>query len=166
MTKPVAFSEDGARRIIAATKAVEAGSRDMPPIKFRQVADDGGGSTKVGKTTETWPKNTVATIALYDGGTPPEETREDDATLAQCVNKFDDVPADRWVVVCQATNGYWYLVEYERTGCELPITRAYLTTVDGYDQTIPQVLAHEEGSGASCVTLKWINVIDCDPDAT
>jgi len=164
MTKPVAFAEDGARRVIAATKAYEGSGRNMPPIRFRQINDESGGATKVGKTVDPWLKNTVATIDLWEAGTPPEE-ESSDATLADCVNKFEDVPADRWVVVCQATNGYWYLVERERTECEVPITRASLTDVEGYDEGETQVLGHEEGSGSSCVDLKWMNVIDCDPDA-
>jgi len=129
-----------------------------------RFGNDSGGATKVGKTSETWAKDPVTTIDLWEAGTPPDE-ESSDATLENCVNKFEDVPADRWVVVCQATNGYWYLVERERTECEVPITRASLTDVEGYDEGQTQVLGHEEGSGSSCVDLKWMNVIDCDPDA-
>ncbi|MSY53587.1 MAG: hypothetical protein F2705_03945, partial [Actinobacteria bacterium] len=50
MTKAVAFNEDGARRVIAATKAYEAGNRNMSPVKFRQVSDDSE-PVRLGKTS-------------------------------------------------------------------------------------------------------------------
>lgn len=165
MTRPVTFSEDGARRIIAATKAVEAGNRNMPPVKFRQVGDDGG-ATKVGKTTEVWVKGSIATIDLWESGTPPDETHEEGSTLGNCVNRFENVPAERWVVVCQATNGYWYLVEWERGDCDRILTPAYLSTLESYDATQIQVLGHEPDdpeNPSECVAVKWLNVTDCDP---
>jgi hypothetical protein len=130
-----------------------------------RFGNDSGGATKVGKTKETWEKDTVATIDLWESGTPPDETHEEGATLDNCVNHFAKVPAERWVIVSQAANGYWYLVEFERLDCEEPLTKAKLVTVTGYDQTVRQVLGHAPGSGAECVALEWMNVIDCDPNA-
>lgn len=114
MTKPVAFSEDGARRVIAATKIVEAGDRSMPPIRFRDPGSDDGDPVRLGKTTATWTKGTLATIDLYEEGTPPSETTSS-TTLANCVNKMVTVPSGRWVEVALGANGYWYLVWAEPT---------------------------------------------------
>lgn len=111
MSKPVAFSEDGARRVIAATKIVEGGNRNMSPISFRQVADDGD-PVRLGKTTSAWNKGTTATIDLYEEGTPPSETSSS-ATLANCVNKFANVATGKWVMVARGANGYWYLIAAE-----------------------------------------------------
>lgn len=108
--RKVHFNEDGARRIAATVRTVEALGRDAPPIRFRQPGDDGGGS-RLGKTISAWDKGTLATIDLYEGGTPPNETQS--GTLADCVNKFVDVEADRWVIVTQTANGYWYVVAAE-----------------------------------------------------
>jgi hypothetical protein len=112
MTKPVAFSEDGARRIVAATKIVEAGDRSMPPIRFRDPGSDDGGPVRLGKTTSAWNKGTLATIDLYEEGTPPSETSSS-ATLANCVNKFADVATGKWVMLARGTNGSWYLIAAE-----------------------------------------------------
>jgi hypothetical protein len=62
--RKVAFTEDAARRVAAATLAYERGSRDMPPIKFRQAGgDDGGGEPpRLGTIAATWTKNTTATV--------------------------------------------------------------------------------------------------------
>lgn len=127
----------------------------------------GSGATKVGKTTSTWMRNTVATIDLWESGTPPDETHEEGSTLADCVNKFANVPAGRWVVVSQATNGYWYLVEWERGDCDRILTPAYLSTLESYDATQIQVLGHEPDDPehpSECVAVKWLNVTDCDPE--
>jgi hypothetical protein len=112
MTKPVAFSEDGARRVIAATKAYEAGNRDMPAIRFRDPGGDDGDPVRLGKTTSTWTKGALATIDLYESGTPPSETSSS-ATLTNCVNKFADVATGKWVILARGTNGSWYLIAAE-----------------------------------------------------
>lgn len=124
MTKPVAFSEDGARRIIAATKAYEGGNRNQSPIRFRDTGDDGD-PVRLGKTTSTWTKGTTATIDLWESGTPPSETSSA-STLANCVNKMVTVPSGRWVEVAKGANGYWYLVWAEPTQLDV-ITGVSLT---------------------------------------
>jgi hypothetical protein len=114
MTKPVTFSEDGARRVIAATKAYEGSGRNMPPIRFRDPGSDDGG-VRLGKTTSAWDKGTLATIDLYEEGTPPSETTSSE-TLEDCVNKFADVATGKWVIVAMAGNGSWYLIAAECSG--------------------------------------------------
>jgi hypothetical protein len=113
MTKPVTFSEDGARRVIAATKAYEAGNRDMPGIRFRDAGGDGD-PVRLGKTTAAWNKGTLATIDLYENGTPPSETAKSPPdTIVGCVNKFAAVASGKWVMVARAGNGDWYLIAAE-----------------------------------------------------
>jgi hypothetical protein len=112
MSKPVGFTPDGARRIVAATKIVEAGDRSMPPIRFRGAGgEDGGDPVRLGRTTSAWNKGATATIDLYESGTPPSETAS--GTLANCVNKFANVPSGKWVMVAKAANGSWYLISAE-----------------------------------------------------
>ena len=112
MARPVTFGEDGARRIIAATKAVEAGNRNMPPVRFRDPGGDDGDPVRLGKTTAAWTKGTLATIDLYESGTPPSETSSS-STLANCVNKFADIASGKWVIVARGGNRYWYLIAAE-----------------------------------------------------
>jgi hypothetical protein len=110
----VAFTQDSAKRIAAATLAYERGNRDQPPIKFRQPGDDGGDPVRLGKTTAAWSKNSLATITLYEEGTPPSESAKSPAdTLEDCVNKFTNVASGKWVMVARAGNGYWYLIAAE-----------------------------------------------------
>lgn len=112
MSKPVAFNEDGARRVIAATKAHEAGGRGMTPVKFRQVADDGE-PVRLGKTTASWAKGTTATINVWEDGTPGNETQTAGAAITDCVNKFVNVATGKWVIVARGVNGSYYLIAAE-----------------------------------------------------
>lgn len=111
--RKVAFTEDAAARVAKATLAYERGNRDQSPITFRQVSDDGD-PIRIGKTTAAWDKGTLATITLYEAGTPPNETANSPAeTIQDAVNKFGDVEADRWVAVARGQNGSWYLIAAE-----------------------------------------------------
>ena len=112
MTKPVAFNEDGARRVIAATKAYEAGNRNMSPVTFRQVSDDSE-PVRLWKTSAAWAKGTLATINLWEDGTPPSETQTSGATLTDCVNKFAAVATGKWVMLARGSNGSYYLIAAE-----------------------------------------------------
>ena len=111
MTKPVAFNEDGARRVIAATKAYEAGNRNMSPVKFRQVSDDD--PVRLGKTSTSWPKGSIATISVWETGTPPGETQTTGVQLTGCVNKFANVASGKWVMLARCSNGSYYLISAE-----------------------------------------------------
>lgn len=115
MTKPVAFNEDGARRVIAATKAHEAGNRNMPGVRFRNAGggDDEGWPVRLGKTTAAWNKGTLATINVWESGTPPNETQTAGATITGCVNKFANVATGKWVIVAKGETGSYYLIAAE-----------------------------------------------------
>ncbi len=79
-----------------------------------RTAGDDGDPVRIGKTTASWDKGSLATITLYENGTPPNETATSPAeTLADCVNKFGDVQADKWVALARAANGSWYLIAAE-----------------------------------------------------
>ncbi len=110
MNRRVSFNETDARRIAAATRAYERGNRDQQPIMFRQSGEDGD-PVRLGKTSQQWEKNTITSIDLYEGGTPPNETIT--GSLGSCVNKFAYVNAGKWVIVARGANGYWYLIAAE-----------------------------------------------------
>lgn len=109
-------------KVISVVKRVE----DTPyiygnasvPVRFEEDGGGGGGGggeVRLGKTTAAWDKGTLATITLYEKGSPPNETANDESpyTLEGCVNKFANVDGDKWVIVALATNGRWYLISAE-----------------------------------------------------
>jgi hypothetical protein len=113
MARPVTFSEDGARRVIAATKAYEGGNRSTSPIKFRDPGGDDSDPVRLGKTTSAWNKGTLQTINVWESGTPPNETQSTGVVLVNCVNKFANVPSGKWVMMARGGTGYWYLIAAE-----------------------------------------------------
>ena len=63
--RKVAFTEDAARRVAAATLAYERGNRDMPPIHFRTAGDDGE-EPRLGTISSTWTKGSTATVTQIE----------------------------------------------------------------------------------------------------
>jgi len=114
-TARVDFTRGAAERITAVVRLVEGGDRDGAPLTFRRPIETSVGKPlRIGKTTATWTKNTLATITLYESGTPPNETANSPTqTLENCVNKFGDVQGGKWVSVARAANGSWYLIAAE-----------------------------------------------------
>ena len=157
MTAPrrVSWNENDARRVAAATLAYERGSRDMPGLRFRQGGDDGD-PVRLCKTNAVWERDTIATLDVWEEGTPPSETQSTGQTV-DAVNKMHKVASDTWVVVARCTNGSWYLVEAgDKEGCDAPsIGGRDLTGLPGYSAAKTQALVHESGC------LKWLDIEDC-----
>lgn len=107
----VAFTRDSASRIAAATLAYERGNRDQSPIYFRDTGDTDPVRLCV-TPAGGWAKGTVITLAVYENGTPPNETTST-LNLQNCVNKFTNVAGGRWVIVARGVNNYWYLIAAE-----------------------------------------------------
>jgi hypothetical protein len=68
--RKVAFTEDAARRVAAATLAYERGNRDMAPIKFRSPGGDDD-FFRLGRININWQKGQTAVVELLapDGST-------------------------------------------------------------------------------------------------
>jgi hypothetical protein len=111
MAKRVTFTEDGARRIVQATKAYESGNRDMPPVHFRQVGDDS--TLRLCKTSSTFNKGTTATLDVWEDGTPPSESQTTGVTIPDVVNKYANIASGKFVSVALHGNGRWYVVAAE-----------------------------------------------------
>lgn len=111
MARRVTFNETDAGRISKTVRAYERGNRDVSPVMFRQVGDDA--SARLCKTSAAWNKGTTATLNVWEAGTPPSETQSTGVTIPNCVNKFANVAAGKWVMVMQAGNGSWYLIAAE-----------------------------------------------------
>jgi hypothetical protein len=112
--RKVAFTEDAARRVGAATLAYERGNRDMPPIRFRTGGDDGGDGgepPRLGTIAATWTKNTNATVTQINAdGTALSPTVTFTAT-----NYFATVtvPSGTRKVLCLFVGGRWLLAAAE-----------------------------------------------------
>lgn len=113
MAKAVGFTREDAKRIGNVVRAAErAGATGVGD--YHPFMGDDADPVRLGKTTAAWNKGTLATIDLYEDGTPPNETKKAPVeTLEDCVNKFADVKADKWVIVARAGNGRWYLISAE-----------------------------------------------------
>jgi hypothetical protein len=91
----------------------DGGGADTIPVRLQDMPR-GGQPLRIGKTTATWTKNTLATITLYESGTPPNETASTPPkTLEGCVNKWGDVQANKWVGLQRGATGPYYLVVAE-----------------------------------------------------
>ena len=110
--KPRTFSVDAMRRINRAVSAFERGNRDIPPVQFRDAGGDGDEPLRLCKTTAAWNKNTVATLNVWEDGTPPNESQTTGQTI-EAVNKFANVAADKFCSVALHANGRWYLIAAE-----------------------------------------------------
>jgi hypothetical protein len=73
---------------------------------------DSSSRLRIGKTTATWNKGTLATITLWETGTPPNETQGGGA-IENVVNKWATVASGKWVGIQLAKNGSYYLVVSE-----------------------------------------------------
>jgi hypothetical protein len=112
--KPVGFTRQDAARISNVVRTVERVGDTSVGGWYPYRGDDGGDPVRLGKTTAAWNKGTLATITLYESGTPPSETAASPAvTLEKCVNKFANVATGKWVIVAKGGNGSWYLISAE-----------------------------------------------------
>jgi hypothetical protein len=110
--RKVAFTEDAARRVAAATIAYERGSRDMPGVRFRQASGDGDGEQpRLGTIAATWTKDTTATVTQINAdGTALSPTITFPAT-----NHFATVTVTTGTkkVLCQFVGDRWLLTAAE-----------------------------------------------------
>lgn len=156
--RPVMLTADAARRVGRAVSAYERGNRDIHPPRIRTAGDDGD-PVRLCKTSADWAKGSLATLNVWESGTPPSETQTTGETIGDVVNKSRDVKSGSFVLIAKAANGSWYLVEAgnpDGEGCRAPtIAGEDLTQLSGYDASKTQVLGHEGGC------LKWIDAEDC-----
>ena len=100
------------QRVDAIAPRTSGPAQEVRLQTLQQPAGGGGGGLRIGKTTATWTKGTVASIPLWEAGTPPNET-ESNSSLAGCVNKWGDVPSGKWVGMMRGPGGVHYLVVAE-----------------------------------------------------
>jgi hypothetical protein len=80
--------------------------------RFEDVPRSAGARLRLGKTTATWTKGTLATIPLWENGDAPNETASG-TNLEDCVNKFATVQSNKWVGMLRGPGGKHYLIAAE-----------------------------------------------------
>lgn len=65
------------------------------------------------KTSAAFNKGTVATLNIWESGTPPNETQTAGATVPDVINKYANIASGKWVSVAMHGNGRWYVVAAE-----------------------------------------------------
>lgn len=109
----VQFTRESAERISRVVRESETAPLPGSPLVFGTLPPASPGrSMRLGKTTATWTKGTLATIALWESGTAPNETSSG-RTLENCVNKFATVAASKWVALARGPGGRHYLIAAE-----------------------------------------------------
>ena len=113
--RPVMLSADSARRVGRMLSAYEGGDRAITPYVVPNGFTDGGDAEPVRlcKTTAAWAKGAVATLNVWEDGTPPNETQTAGETVEDVVNKFAAVATDKFCMIAKAANGSWYLIAAE-----------------------------------------------------
>lgn len=113
-----------AERIAAVVRQVENSPMRIGdasiPTRFEdyQPFVTGDEPLRLCKTTAEFPKNTLATLEVWEACTPPGEQRTMipggvPATIENVVNKFTDIPANKFVSIAKHNNGYWYVIAAE-----------------------------------------------------
>lgn len=108
---------DKLREVIARVDGMPAaagGGGKIPVVHQEIPRPSTAYPVRLGKTSSAWSKGTLASIRLFDTGTPPSEVENvTNSELENCMNRFADVGADKWVMVAKASNGSWYLISAE-----------------------------------------------------
>lgn len=105
------ISRRTARRISRAVAAFERGDRDLSPVRLRSAGGDES-PLRLCKTSAAWAKGTIATLQVWENGTPASETQTEGETI-EAVNKYADVDAGKFCSVALHGNGSYYLVAAE-----------------------------------------------------
>lgn len=71
------------------------------------------GHQRLCKTSATFNKGTVATLNVWESGTPPNETQTAGQTVPDVINKYANIASGKWVSVALHGNGRWYVIAAE-----------------------------------------------------
>lgn len=88
---------------------IESGTGD----KWALVRFAGPSSLRLCKTSAAFSKGSIATLDVYESGTPPNESRTGSETVVDVINKYADLQAGKFCSVAMHENGRWYVVAAE-----------------------------------------------------
>lgn len=87
------------------------------PTRLQDMPRASGSRMRLCKTSSAFNKGTVATLNVWEDGTPPSETQTSGETVEDVVNKYANIASGKFVSVALHGNGRWYVVAAE---CEEP----------------------------------------------
>jgi hypothetical protein len=87
-----------------------SGARDLGKLQHMQRRLS---SLRLCKTTAAFNKGSVATLNVWEDGTPPSETQTSGSTVEDVVNKYANIASGKFVSVAIHGNGRWYVVAAE-----------------------------------------------------
>jgi hypothetical protein len=70
-------------------------------------------TTRLCKTSSAFNKGAVATLNVWESGTPPSETQASGGTVPNVINKYANIASGKWVSVALHGNGRWYVIAAE-----------------------------------------------------
>jgi hypothetical protein len=111
MAEGVLLTPDAAQRMANATRRVEKMGVDVPSAGWYPYVPDDSGGVKLCKTTAKWNKGTSTQLTEYAGNMGSETPIAGGNTITAW-NKFANVDAGKWVMVCQVGSHY-YLISAE-----------------------------------------------------
>lgn len=146
------------------------GTQTAVEVQSPEVQADTG--LRVGKISAAWDIGTCATVYVWkrtgtgENCVPVESDPLE--TVEDVVNLSHNVPADSWVVVGQASDGKWYLIESGKEvtppddppTCQQTIGGEDITRWTGWDGTKVQLLGHDENG-----CLKWFDSEECEEES-
>ena len=104
------------QQLFDSTPGLTGGGGETIPTRLQNMQRPGA-AMRLCKTTAAFNKGTVATLNVWEGGTPPNETQSAGVTVTQVVNKYADIATGKFVSVATHGNGRWYVIAAE---CETP----------------------------------------------
>ena len=75
-----------------------------------------GAGLRLCKTSAAFDKGTIATLNVWEDGTPPSETETIGSQIEGVINKYADIKAGKFCSVATHGNGKWYVVAAECDG--------------------------------------------------
>ena len=157
--KGVLITQESARRIQRVVQRIEGGDRNIPPVPIRTAFNEGEQAVRLGKVAAAWAIGTCATVTLWErtGTNCAPTAKSPSETVENVVNLSHDIPSGSWVVIGQAADGKWYVVESGIGGsCRKTIGGEDITKWTGWDGTKEQLLGHDANG-----CLKWFDVEQC-----
>lgn len=104
------MSQDAIERTARVVRQAEGGNRNMSPVRFRQVSDDGE-EPRLGTISATWTKGTTATVTRIKA----DGSAWDTAETFTARNHFATITVSSGTkkVLCVFTGGEWLLAAAE-----------------------------------------------------
>ena len=90
-----------------------AGSGGQTPVMSLQDIQRPPQTARLCKTSSAFNKGTIATLDVWESGTPPSETQTTGVTIPDVINKYANIATNKFVSVALHGNGRYYVIAAE-----------------------------------------------------